>query len=314
MTSEREIAINAALNDLFECKYPSVRSAAAAYGLPHVTLTRRYHGGLCTADAIENQQLLSSVQEDRLVQWILSLERLGHAPTHTQTREMALRISKESGGPDFIGHNWTKRFITRHPAIFTKIGKSMDSLRLKGTEKERLLAWFREYDDAIKDVNPLDIWNMDETGLYIGTAGNGRVLGSSNTKRTYIKAPGRSREWVTIIKAVSAAGFYLKPLVIFKGKSLQSSWFETDSVPDWLFVASENAFITNSIGLKWLKEIFLPQTARDPPHRRVLILDNQASHIDTEFLWQCHKNNVFLCFLIPHSSHACQPLDVCSFS
>jgi DDE superfamily endonuclease len=50
-------------------------------------------------------------------------------------------------------------------------------------------------------------------------------------------------------------------------------------------MTSENAFITNSIGLKWLKEIFLPQTARDPPRRRVLVLDNQASHIDTEFLW-----------------------------
>jgi DDE superfamily endonuclease len=155
---------------------------------------------------------------------------------------------------------------------------------------------------------------MDETGLHIGITGNGRVLGSSATRRTFIKTPGASREWVTTIEAISAAGHTIQPLVIFKGKSLQSTWFESDSVPDWIYTVLANAFTTNIIGLKWLKEVFLPFTARDPPRRRVLIMDNQASHIATEFLFECYQNNVYAFFLLPHTSHACQPLDVCPFS
>jgi DDE superfamily endonuclease len=63
-----------------------------------------------------------------------------------------------------------------------------------------------------------------------------------------------------------------------------------------------------------LKTIFLPRTARNPPCSRVLILDNQGSHITTDFLWECRQANIRLVFLIPHISHACQPLDMCPFS
>ncbi|NJO32580.1 MAG: hypothetical protein HC869_05020, partial [Rhodospirillales bacterium] len=156
---------------------------------------------------------------------------------------------------------------------------------------------------------------MNETGLTLGQCGsNRRVIGSSLTKRTYEKTPDASREWVTIVEGISAVGVALRPLVIFKGKSLQTSWFKRDSVPDWHYTPSENAYTTNQIGLRWLKETFLPATARNPPQTRVLILDNQGSHTTTEFLFECLQNQVELYFLIPHTSHVCQPLDLCPFS
>jgi hypothetical protein len=46
---------------------------------------------------------------------------------------------------------------------------------------------------------------MDETSLTLSQYGaNGRVIRSSGTKRTYKKALGASREWVIIVKAISA--------------------------------------------------------------------------------------------------------------
>jgi hypothetical protein len=64
---------------------------------------------------------------------------------------------------------------------------------------------------------------MDEIGLILGHCVNRRVIGSSNMKRTYKKTPGASREWVIIVEAISAAGDAIRPLIIFKSKSLQTS-------------------------------------------------------------------------------------------
>jgi len=65
---------------------------------------------------------------------------------------------------------------------------------------------------------------MDETGLGLGICDNQIVIGTLETKRSYNSCP-ESREWVTIIEAISADGRCIKPLMIFTGGALQTSWF-----------------------------------------------------------------------------------------
>jgi hypothetical protein len=101
---------------------------------------------------------------------------------------------------------------------------------------------------------------MDESGLSLGRCMNQRVVGGSKSKRSYIKSP-KTREWVIIIKVISALGRFLHPIVIFKGKSVQTSWFHHDCTQDWLYITSENGWTFNNIGLSWLKEVFLPKSA-----------------------------------------------------
>ena len=100
---------------------------------------------------------------------------------------------------------------------------------------------------------------MDETGLALGVCSNTRVLASSQKKKAYLKTP-EDREWVSIIETISATGQKLPCLVIFKGKSLQSTWFPAKGVPNWLYTTSENGWTSNQIGFEWLKRIFLPNT------------------------------------------------------
>ena len=75
------------------------------------------------------------------------------------------------------------------------------------------------------------MYNMDETGLALGVGRNQFVLGNAERPQTYIKTPN-NREWVSIIETIAADGRLLQPLVIFKGQSLQSTWFLKDSIPD----------------------------------------------------------------------------------
>jgi hypothetical protein len=58
------------------------------------------------------------------------LEAEGHASTHNTVREMASQISRFSGDPNTIGNKWLPLFFIRHPEIHSKLGKSIDALRI----------------------------------------------------------------------------------------------------------------------------------------------------------------------------------------
>jgi DDE superfamily endonuclease/Tc5 transposase DNA-binding domain len=314
MTAFFEQKIAQALEDLDNQRFPSVRAAAKAHNIPPTTLNRRIKGGISKQEARTTQQLLSQHQEELLVKWILDLEAGGFAPSHGQIREMAALVSKDSGGPENIGVNWVHRFLKRWPRIHTKTGVKIDAQRLQNTTPEALEAWFKQF-KAVQTTNQVelvDTWNMDETGTALGVCTNQTVVGDSSTTRSYKKSP-ENREWVSSIETVSATGRRTRSLIIFKGKSLQSTWFKHDKVPDWLYTTSENGWTSNDTGLRWLHDIFLPETERDGKPR-ILLLDGHGSHATTQFMWDCRQNNVHLVYLIAHSSHVLQPLDLSCFS
>jgi hypothetical protein len=57
---------------------------------------------------------------------------------------------------------------------------------------------------------------MDETSVALGVCTNTRVLASSSKKKAYVKSP-KDREWVSIIKCVSATSQKLRCAIVFKG-------------------------------------------------------------------------------------------------
>jgi len=134
---------------------------------------------------------------------------------------------------------------------------------------------------------PMDaVYNMDETGVALGVCTNTRVLASSLKKKAYVKSP-EDREWVSIIKCVSATGKRLRCAIIFKGQHLQSTWFTYKAVPNSLYTTLENGWTSNAISLAWLHDVFIPETPQGP---RILLLDGHGSHISLEFQWQCKLN------------------------
>lgn len=87
------------------------------------------------------------------------------------------------------------------------------------------------------NIHTRDIYNMDEMGSNLGPQVNTTVLGPADKTATLIKGGG-NREWVTVMKCISAAGTYTRPTVIFKGKTLQHQWFDEDT-PDFVFTTSQ---------------------------------------------------------------------------
>jgi hypothetical protein len=309
-----EKKLKAAIDAYNRKEYPSLRQTAEAYRVGRQTLQNRLRGGLTRQQGKENQRLLSSAQEDLLIRWITDLDVAGSAPNFSQVREFAGLISASSGGPPSVGDKWIQRFLDRHSEVKSKVGRKIDYLRATNTSSSALQPFFQLFLDVIQrhQIQPQNIWNFDEVGTQIGLCFNQRVIGRASTKRSYKKTP-ENREWVTILEACSATGDIIAPLVLFKGKNLQSSWFPTETPSNWRFDSTENAFTSNAIGFKWLMEVFLPETACGP-QTRLLLCDNHGSHITVDFMYQCFVNNVQMVYLPPHSSHVLQPLDVGVFS
>ncbi|KAM4057402.1 DDE superfamily endonuclease [Hirsutella rhossiliensis] len=114
---------------------------------------------------------------------------------------------------------------------------------------------------------------MDEAGIMEGLGENGLVVGSAEKRSVQKKTPG-SRVWTSFIECVSAAGTFLPPPVIFKGKSVQQQWFPEDlsTFSDWQFTATKNGWTSDQTAVEWLEKVFIPRTQPpDPSERRLLV-------------------------------------------
>lgn len=294
----------------------SINKAAQAHGLNRSTLQDRVKGSTTPRQAHQHEQKLSSLQEKKLRDWILLQADLGCPVSHQQVRQFASKIAVRNGYPDGVGKHWLESFMDRNEDIKTLPGKRMDSDRYNGASTEYIKAFFMLLMmPAIRLVKQKNRYNVDEVGMMEGIGLNGLFLGHKNKKSVIIRQPG-SRSWITILECISATGKVLKPLVIFKGKTVQQQHFpeKLDFLDGWEFSCSDKGWTNNHIALVWLRTVFIPSTKPDDPKEpRLLILDGHGSHMTEDFLFECYINNIYVLFLPAHASHVLQPLDVAVF-
>jgi hypothetical protein len=69
--------------------FRSLRAAACAYDVPESTLRGRVKGVISRRDFVSTNRKLTQTEETTLVEWILSMDRRGLAPTIDIVRQMA---------------------------------------------------------------------------------------------------------------------------------------------------------------------------------------------------------------------------------
>ena len=106
------------------------------------------------------------------------------------------------------------------------------------------------------------MYNMDEKGFMMGIAQRCKVV-CRRRRRIPRFTQDRSRDWVTIVEAISADGFALRPLVINKGVAHYMGWYAGLKKEDLAsFGYSAKGWINEHLGLKWLQETFDKETKK----------------------------------------------------
>ncbi|KAI4732336.1 hypothetical protein E4T50_17082 [Aureobasidium sp. EXF-12298] len=198
--AQREQQIQLALGDLRTGGLTSIRAAGAAYRIPESTLRARLNGTTNRRTAHQHRKRLSVLQEKFLIDWILEQETQGFLPSHARTREMATQIIRMNGDTQPLGKRFVSKLIRDNPRIASVVGRPIEQARINGTDPEVIQEFYTLYERIIRDFNiqPCNMWNMDEHGIALWVYANSYVLGSSEKKRSYVKSP-ESREWVSIV-------------------------------------------------------------------------------------------------------------------
>ena len=318
--AEADRRIEKALEELLSGQFQSIREAARANDVSHVTLLRRMEGGKSTAESREPQQILTIPEENALAECITRLAILGHPLKHPFIRELAEEI-RSSRAPfssqHSIGNSWVQRFIHRHPEFETACSQTIEAARIREVTNKGLHWWFDELQKTIKEKNIRveDLYNMDETGFAIGVVERSYVVVNKESKKRYQAQPGR-QEWASVVECVCANGESIAPFIILKGEKVMSSWIPTVALDlNWHFGSSQKGWTSNALGFEWLVRVFDPITQQKlgDAHKdrtRLLICDGHDSHISAKFVAYCIEHNICLFLLLPHSSHLLQPLDV----
>lgn len=119
-----------------------------------------------------------------------------------------------------------------------------------------------------------------------------------------------NRELVTLGEAISAGGYVIPPLIIMKSSKgwHMEDWYKNTSLPeDALVATSETAYINDEIALDWISHYYIHSKRYQRGRYRLLLLDGHASHKTYEFLSFCLEKDIIPFFLVPHTTHICQP-------
>jgi hypothetical protein len=190
----------------------------------------RLNGRVARVDLRANGHKLTLTEEQALI----SMDNWGYAPQVSTVRGAARLLFQERvrSSPS-IGPT---KFIKGTPILQSQFNCKYNYQRAQCKDPVIIEAWFQLVRNMIGKygIQEEDIFNFDKTGFSIGIASTSRVVTASDWQGKPPQLQPGDREWVTSIETINARGWYLPPMVIFKGKVHLSTWFETTGLPSKL--------------------------------------------------------------------------------
>ncbi|CCA74483.1 related to transposase [Serendipita indica DSM 11827] len=298
----------------------SLQKAEEQFGVPKSTISDALRGKLPRTKAHESQQLLNCEEEAILAQLCKIRGYRGDPVGQDELRDLAAKICGTK--PNV---KWVYAFAGRNPGMSFKWAQRGESKRGNGLTKAAVASFFQDLKECTKDVTPENTWNCDEKGFQAnGGLLRRRVLVAQDQKDVKIMGD-ESRKMVTILKCVSAAGGSISPFIIHEGAAIDLEWIRcnpcgAEYVSTYFIMivayqrsiaASPNGWTDSDAALRWLSDVFEPQTRPDTEGaKRLLILDGYVSHCTLEFVTCARNHQIIILCLPPHCTHRRQPLDV----
>ena len=153
--------------------------AAKEFGVPQATLRRRARNKNKFVNSVSRglgrfRPSLDCVMETDLVDHVLKLESRLFGITCVDLRKLAFEIAEANGvelnfnqDKRMAGRDWLTGFKARHPEISVRKPEATSLARAQAFNKPQVSKFFRVLEETMKtyNINPLRVYNMDESGL-----------------------------------------------------------------------------------------------------------------------------------------------------
>lgn len=293
----------------------SIRKVAKQFQIPRSTLSDRVTGKRPETLQFGRKPVIPLDVEKQMAEKAMNLASQGFgigrkqliARASTLCKQLEIQTPFKNGIP---GKDWWCAFKRRNPTVTLRKTEKLATVRSRMLNSVTVGKYMLDLHQLTK-LPPSSVWNMDETGISLEHQPT-RVVARQGSKCV----PGRvanSRENVTLLPCINAAGEKMSPFLIVKGKTPRSlRAYNMHEGPDgavWRY--QEKAWMNDALCLAWFKEIFLLQCGDERP--QVLILDSHHSHETLSLLEEACANNITVMALPPHTTHYLCPLDRCVF-
>ncbi|XP_070591828.1 tigger transposable element-derived protein 1-like [Erythrolamprus reginae] len=154
---------------------------------------------------------------------------------------------------------------------------------------------------------PEQVFNMEETGLFWKRMPSQTFLMQDEAKAPGFKAP---KDRVTLIMYGNAAGFLMKPGLIYKSRNPRVLKNRNKNALPVYWMHNPKAWITKALTRDWFHQCFIPQVkdylaGKGLNFKVLLLMDNAGGHDDL-----AHEHaGVQVEFLPPNTTSLIQPMD-----
>jgi len=154
-----------------------IKTVARLYGIPTTSL-RDHVFGKTLSRKRGKSGVLSSEEENELVNWIFKMQTLGHPITLSQCRLKVAEITQDRYTPftnGIPGPGWVKWFKARNPTLTLRVAQGLEQSRAKGLCPENVASLYDNLQDMYTrhKYPETHIWNCDESGAQAGRNGEG---------------------------------------------------------------------------------------------------------------------------------------------
>ncbi|KAI3092914.1 hypothetical protein CBS147333_10169 [Penicillium roqueforti] len=277
---------------------PNISKIAREFDVSRETLSKRVKKAKSPPIPKDSQRnALRAYQEKALINWIAKMRDWNLPPTAS------------------VIQAWANRFIERlpeHLSLAPVKQKTKELRRIQAEDAGLLQHWYDQLKVLLHDVPPRLVYNFDECGFQPGQGRSRNVIGSRSSCPNL--AESERGENITAVECISADGWLMDPLFIFKGSgsTFMEAWYNgSDALPPNTGTAtSPNGWISDELALAWLDYFIAATTDRvQSGEKRYLIFDGHGAHLTLEFLQKCEENTIIPFAFLAHSTHLCQPLD-----
>ncbi|RFU30219.1 hypothetical protein B7463_g6116, partial [Scytalidium lignicola] len=257
-------------------------------------------------------KILTISQEKAVYAFIKSYLENRQVPTKEIVFKAICFVQKQHGKPS-PSFNWFGKWWKKQLGLHKIKTKPIARNRITAQDHEDVKEWFHNYKITLKKYNiqRQDLYNFDESGFRIGCPKGVEVLVPIEVTELYSLSP-ENRRSVTLIETISANGKApIPPVIIVQGKYHMNSWYEGGNLDgSELIHLSENGYTTDHIGLRFLHHFIQHTKASSDKPWKLLLMDNQSSHVTPEFTLLATQNHVVPFPFPAHLTYCMQPLDV----